>query len=156
MTVRPSITANNSRSPVVRKGLESGCENSSENYYRNRRLGSYSEIDLNISAMSETPITAVFARDGAMKAEVEATTQSWDEVSDKEWLKWKDMSCVASGINANPARHILTEHGIKFERNSKSKECFTCPCCVSLVGCGSRARSSGHLGRDFLNCTSGY
>jgi len=103
--------------------------------------------------MSETPMTAVFAGDGAMKVEVGSTTQGWNEVSDKEWLKWKDMSCVASGISANLARHILTEHGIKFERNSKSKECFTCPCGVSLVGCGSRTRLSGRLGRDFLNCS---
>ena len=36
--------------------------------------------------MSETPITAVFARDGAMEAEVGATTKGWDEVSDEEWL----------------------------------------------------------------------
>ena len=63
------------------------------------------------------------------------------------------MSGVASGISANLARHILTERGIKFERDSKSKECFTCPCGVSLVGCGSRTRSSGSLERDFLNCS---
>ena len=48
---------------------------------------------------------------------------------------------------------ISTEHGIKFERNLNSKDCFTCLCGVSLVGCGSRTRSSGRLGRDFLNCS---
>ena len=104
--------------------------------------------------MSETPITAVFAGNGAMEAEVGATTKGWDEVSDEEWLQWNDMSDVASGISANLARYILTELDIKFEKNSKSKECFTCPCGVSLVGCGSRTRSSGRLGRDFLNCSN--
>jgi len=71
--------------------------------------------------MSETPMTAVFVGGGAMEAEVGATTKGWDEVSDEEWLKWKDMSGVASGISAKLVRHILTEHGIKFECNSKSK-----------------------------------
>ena len=88
-----------------------------------------------------------------MEAEVGATTKGWDEVSYEEWLKWKDMSGVASGISANLARHILTEHDIEFERNSKSKECFTCPCGVSLVGCRSRTRLSGRLGRDIVNCS---
>jgi len=67
--------------------------------------------------MSQTPITAVFARDGAVEAEVGATTKGWDKVSDEEWLKWKDMFGVASGVSANLARHILTEHGIEFERS---------------------------------------
>jgi len=49
---------------------------------------------------------------------VGATTKGWDEVSDEEWLKWKDVSGVASGISANLVRHISTEHGMKFERNS--------------------------------------
>ena len=43
------------------------------------------------------------------------------------------MSGVVYGISANLTRHISTEHGIKFERNSTSKECFMCPCGVSLV-----------------------
>jgi len=34
--------------------------------------------------MSETPITSVFTGDGAMEAEVGATTKGWDEVSDEE------------------------------------------------------------------------
>ena len=38
-----------------------------------------------------------------MEAEVGATTLHWDEVSDEEWLKWKDMSGLASGISANLA-----------------------------------------------------
>jgi len=63
-----------------------------------------------------------------MEEEVRATTKGSDEVSDEEWLKWKDISGLASGISANLARHIVTEHGIKFERNSKNKECFTYPC----------------------------
>jgi len=48
---------------------------------------------------------SVFTGDGAMEAEVGATTKGWDEVSDEEWLKWKDMSDIASGISANLARH---------------------------------------------------
>jgi len=71
--------------------------------------------------MSETPITAVFAGNGAMEAEVGATTKGWDEVSDEEWLQWNDMSDVASGISANLARYILTEHGIKFEKTRKAR-----------------------------------
>jgi len=94
----------------------------------------------NIFAMSETPITAVFARDGAMAAEVGATTKSWDEVSDEMWQKWKDQSGVPSGISASLVRHILTEHGIKFERK-QSKECFTCPCGKSVVGGTSFAQT---------------
>jgi len=51
----------------------------------------------------------------------EPTTKGWDEVSDEEWLNWKDMSGVASGISANLVRHISTEHGMKCEINLKSK-----------------------------------
>jgi len=54
-----------------------------------------------------------------------------------------------------PCQAYLTEHGTKFERNSKSKECFL-PVSVtmSLVGCGSRTRSAESLVKDFLNCSS--
>ena len=62
-----------------------------------------------------------------MGAEVGATTNCWDEVSDEEWLKWKDMSGVASGISANLARHILTEHGIKVRKKLEKQGVFHVP-----------------------------
>jgi len=60
-----------------KKHGKTGYRNSSENYYRNRRLGSFFRNRFeplshhrNIFATSETQITAVFAGNGATEAEV--------------------------------------------------------------------------------------
>jgi len=89
-----------------------------------------------------------------MEAEVGATTKGWDEVSDEEWLLKEGHVRLSLWNKREPGQAYCDGARHQVRKKLEKQGVFTCPCDVSLVGCGSRTRSSGRLGRDFLNCSN--
>jgi len=86
-----------------------------------------------------------------MEAEMGATTKGWDELFDEGGQKWKDFVKSSLWNMREPGQAYFGGARHQVRKKLESKECFTCPCGVSLVGCGLRIGSPGCLGRDCFN-----